>query len=403
MASNGPKVADFSTHFSGPVCSRQMVQLGADVIKIEHPVHGDGNRGFPPLFGDEGIHHLHLNAGTRSFAVAPGTPAWKPTVEAVARWADVIIVGNRPSSAMRLGIDFMSLQQINPRLVYCLISGYGLDGEWAGLPAHGLNMDALAGTVGLEWKDGIPRVPQAYRSVGTTLAGVQAALGIYAALDRRTRNGKGQVVHVSIWEAALSWMWRDVATYANTGKPWTAYQDLGSRYAVYATSDAKAVLVCPIEKRFWEKFCDVLELPAEVKARGDWSRGTDAGVAYDQLGERELVQSRMLTRPIDDWLALLGVADIPVAPILDWSTAMNSPHAQANGVMAQYEGHGHVVNVPTTPVSISDADSVAFGGYEALAMLHRQKNDLVRRPPGLGEHNAQLTKELGINFLGDKA
>ena len=403
MASNGPRVADFSTHFSGPICSRQMVQLGADIIKIEHPLHGDGNRGFPPLFKDEGIHHLYLNAGTRSLALTPGTPEWKTTVEAVAKWSDVVIVGNRPANAMRMGIDFMSLQKINPKLVYCVISGYGLDGEWAGLPAHGLNMDALAGTVGLEWKDGIPRVPQAYRSVGTTMAGVYAALGIYAALDRRTRDGKGQVVHVSIWEAAMSSMWRDVATYANTGNPWTAYQDLGSRYAVYATSDNKAILVCPIEKRFWEKFCAVLELSAEVMARGDWSRGTDAGSMYAELGERELVQSRMLMRSSKDWLDRLGEADIPVAPILDWSDAMNSSHAQANGFMANYELHGQGVEVPTTPVSINDADSVTAGGYEALAKLHQQKKNLVRRPPELGEHNAQLMKELGINITGDKA
>lgn len=403
MAFNGPKVADFSTHFSGPVCSRQMVQLGADVIKIEHPVHGDGNRGFPPMFKGDGLHHLHLNAGTRSLALTPGTPEWDRFVPAIARWADVVIVGNRPTTALRLGIDFRSLLKVNPDLVYCLISGYGLEGEWAGLPAHGLNMDALAGTVPLDWKDGIPQVPQAYRSVGTTLAGIQAALGIYAALDKRSRGEKGQVVHVSIWEAALSWMWRDLATHANTGKPWTAYQDLGSRYAVYAAADGKAILVCPIEKRFWEKFCDVLELPQDLKARGDWSQGTDAGVAYSALGEREQIQQRLLTRHSADWLARLGAADIPVAPILDWSEAMHSPHAQANGVMARYQHHGHPVDVPTTPVSISAAANLACGGYAALAQAHRDKSRLVRPPPELGEHNHEMLKELGIDPAFDPA
>ena len=82
---------------------------------------------------------------------------------------------------------------------------------------------------------------------------------------------------------------------------------------------------------------------------------------------------------------------------------MNSSHAQANGFMANYELHGQGVEVPTTPVSINDADSVASGGYEELAKLHRQKKNLVRRPPELGEHNAQLMKELGINITGDKA
>jgi crotonobetainyl-CoA:carnitine CoA-transferase CaiB-like acyl-CoA transferase len=407
--SSGPRVADFSTHFSGPVCSRQMVQLGADVLKVEHPVHGDGNRGFPPMFENQGLHHLHLNAGTRSIAVSPGTPEWNEAVPAIARWADVVIVGNRPSTATRLGIDFASLQKINPQLVYCLISGYGIEGEWSGLPAHGLNMDALAGTVQLDWQDGVPRVQHAYRSVGTTLAGVQAALGIYAALDRRSRGGGGQVVHVSIWESAMSWMWRDLATFANTGKPWTAYQDLGSRYAVYAAADGQALLVCPIERRFWEKFCDVVGLPADLKVRGDWSEGTDAGAAYAALGERELIQSRMSTLPGKDWLERLAAADIPVAPVLDWRQAMDSPHAAANGVMARYELDGHEVRVPTTPVSITPAGEAADGGYAGLGQSHRQKHTLVRPPPALGEHNASVAQELGIrlpeypNQRGDKS
>ncbi len=392
----GPRVADFSTHFSGPVCSRQMVQLGADVIKIEHPVYGDGNRSFPPLFEGDGLHHLHLNVGTRSFALEPGTAEWTRGVQAIATWADVVIVGNRPLTAARLGIDFASLQRINPELVYCLITGYGLEGEWAGLPAHGLNMDALAGTLALEWPEATPRVPHDYRSVGTTLAGIQAALGIYAALDRRHRGEGGQVVHVSIWEAALSWMWRDLVTHANTGRSWTAYQDLGSRYAVYATADAKAILVCPIEKRFWEKFCDVLELPPDLRARGDWRSGTDAGAAYASMGEREQIQQRLRTRNAADWIARLVAADIPVAPVLDWREAMHSPHAEANGVMTRYGLHGHEVEVPTTPVSITSAAELEAGGAAMLAEAHRRKRALVRPPPELGEHNHELMLELGL-------
>jgi crotonobetainyl-CoA:carnitine CoA-transferase CaiB-like acyl-CoA transferase len=374
-----------------------MMQLGADVIKIEHPRHGDGNRHFPPFSEGEGVHHLHLNVGTRSLAVDPGTPQWRRVVQAVARWADVVIVGNRPSSAERLGIDFASLQRVNPNLVYCLISGYGIEGEWAGLPAHGLNMDALAGTVTLEWKEGLPRVPHAYRTIGTTAAGMHAAMAIYAALDRRHRGGGGQVVHVSIWEAALAWMWRDLATYANTGKPWTAYQDLGSRYAVYAAADGKALLVCPIEQRFWTRFCDALGLPAELKARGDWSGGTDAGAAYEGLGERAILQEHLRARSRDEWVAVLTAAEVPVAAVLDWSEAMASAHAEDNGVMAAYVHRGREVRVPTTPASITAAASVMVGGYPALAERHRRKADLVSRPPELGEHNAELLRDLGLS------
>lgn len=397
MLPDGPRVADFSTHFSGPVCSRHMSQLGANVIKIEHPRHGDGNRQFPPFFEGEGIHHLHLNVGTRSLAVEAGGARWKAVVEAVAKWADVVIVGNRPSAATRLGIDFTSLRAVNPDLVYCLISGYGIEGEWARLPAHGLNMDALAGAVNLDWDDGIPVVPHVYRTIGTTAAGVQAALAIYAALDRRHRGGGGQLVHVSVWEAALAWQWRDLATYANTAKAWPAYQDLGSRYAVYAASDGKALLVCPIEQRFWIRFCDALGLPDELKSRGDWSSGSDMGAAYAQLGEREVIQARLSTQTRAKWLQVLGAADVPVAPVLEWSEAMNSPHAVANGAMASYEYRGRTVRVPTTPSSITPSHEVPAGGHEAWAARHREKSALVRPPPELGQHNLELLEELGLD------
>jgi crotonobetainyl-CoA:carnitine CoA-transferase CaiB-like acyl-CoA transferase len=391
-----PKVADFSTHFSGPTASRRLMQLGADILKIEHPKHGDGNRRFPPYFNNEGIHHLYLNAGARSVTIAPGTDEWRHAISAIARWADVVIVGKQPSSAQKLGIDVASLLCHNPELVYCLITGYGVAGEWADLPAHGLNMDALAGTLPLEWKDGNPRIPEHYRSVGTTVAGIEAALGIYAALYRRSRGGGGQVVHVSIWESALATMWRDVATFANTGSEWAAYRDLGPRYDVYAASDAKALLVCPIERHFWERFCDALELPTEVRRRGDWSNGVDTGKDYVELGERQQIANRLRCRKRDDWISILGQAEVPVAPVLDWRDAMASDHANANGTMAEYEYNGNTVRVPTSPASVTSVAELNGGGRAALAESHRKKSEAVARAPYLGEHTEAVFRELGI-------
>lgn len=392
--SKSPRVADFSTHFSGPVASRRMMQLGADVLKIEHPVHGDGNRDFPPLFNDEGIHHLHLNAGARSVSIDPKSALWPRAVAAIARWADVIIVGRQPAAARKLGIDAASMLKHKPDLVYCLITGYGVAGEWAGLPAHGLNMDALAGTLPLEWENGEPRVPQHYRSVGTTVAGIEAALGIYAALHRRNQDGGGQVVHVSIWEAALATLWRDVATFANTGEPWPAYRDLGPRYDVYAAQDKQALLVCPIERHFWERFCDALGLPAELRARGDWCRGVDMGHDYVVLGERQAIAVCLRARPRAEWIAILGRAQVPVAPVLDWREVIDSPHAQANGAMAGYAYRSGDVRVPSTPVSITPAAALTHD--DALAEAHRGKGDAVTRAPHLGEHNQAVFRELGI-------
>jgi crotonobetainyl-CoA:carnitine CoA-transferase CaiB-like acyl-CoA transferase len=389
-------VVDFSTHLPGPVASHHLVQLGANVIKVEHPKWGDGNRDVAPYFEGEGIHHLALNPGTRSLTLDSKSPQWPQIVQALAQWADVIIVGNRPSTAQRLGLDFQTLLRHNPQLVYCLISGYGLSGGWAGYPAHGLNVDALAGTIALEQHDGRPDTPEHSRSVGTTMAGIEAALGIYAALYQRSLGGGGQVVHVSIWEAALSWMWRDTATFANTGTSWPAYRSFGSRYAIYGALDGKALLVCPTEKHFWERFCDALELSPELRGRGDWSSGSDMGARYLALGERDVIQARFATRTRDEWVAILARADIPFAPVLDWREAMQSGHAAENGVMATYEHHGKPIRVPASPVSVTPAQAIVEQGYEGLAAAHRSKADAGRPAPGLGEHTAEILRELGI-------
>ena len=392
-----PKVADFSTHFSGPVASRQLVQLGADIIKIENPRIGDGNRGVTPVADGEGVLHPYINTGTRSLTVDARSDAWPRVVEAVCKWADVVIVGTRPSAARKRGIDYASVVQHNPDVVYCLISGYGIDGPWAEYPAHGLNMDALAGTVPLEWVDGLPLPPEEYRSVGTTLAGIEAAVGIYAALYRRSQGLGSQFVNVSIWESALSWQWRDLTTYKRIGIPWHGYRGLRSRYWIYRAGDGKAILVCPIERHFWERFCDALGLPAEMRSRGDWAAtGMDFGEGDEE--ERALIQQYMNKRDRDDWQAVFIAADVPSAPILTFAEAMESEHATANGAMVSFPYNGRETSIPTTPVSVTPRPEGDLS-EAVLAAAHRDKGKLLTPPPQLGEHNAEILEELGLTGL----
>jgi crotonobetainyl-CoA:carnitine CoA-transferase CaiB-like acyl-CoA transferase len=395
-----PKIADFSTHFSGPFASRQLGDLGADVIKVEHPDRGDGNQGAPPYVDGVGVHHLYLNSGARSLAIDPQSPEWPGVVAAISKWADVVIVGRRPATAARLGIDFASLLRHNENLVYCLISGYGLDGEWADYAAHGLNMDALAGAVPVEWEKDRPLPPRNYRSTGTTLAGLHAAVGILAALLRRDRGLGAQFVHVSIWESALSWQWRDLTTFANTGEPWQQYRDLGSRYSMYRAADDGVILVCPIERHFWERFCDVVGLGADAKSRGDWTNGEDFGTTDG--GEQEEVQQRIATRPRDEWVRLLAAADVPVAPVLEWPESMSSDHARANGLMTTYRYRERAVDVPTSPVSVTSAADLADFELGSLSVAHREKGASLSAAPEIGEHTEEVLKEIGFKPFDDK-
>src|ERR1700749_5076919 len=119
------RIADFSTHLSGPMASHLLAEAGADVIKVEHPVFGDGNRGMSPKIAGTGDFHIGLNSGARSLALSSRSPHWHDVIAACARWADAVIVGSRPVDARRRGLDFASIAAANPSIVYCSVSGYG--------------------------------------------------------------------------------------------------------------------------------------------------------------------------------------------------------------------------------------------------------------------------------------
>jgi crotonobetainyl-CoA:carnitine CoA-transferase CaiB-like acyl-CoA transferase len=196
----------------------------------------------------------------------------------------------------------------------------------------------------------VPR--QDYRSVGTTLSGIEAAVGILEGLRRRDLGLGPQYVATSVWESAMFWQWRDMATMVNIDEPSTAYADLGSRYALYATSDDRVILVCPIERRFWEAFCDLLELPAAWKNEGSWdASGMDWGKG--RTDERRLIAERMRTRPLSEWLTRLEAAGIPFSPLLNIKEAATTAHAEAVGVMAAMTVNGTKVYVPNVPLHIT--------------------------------------------------
>jgi crotonobetainyl-CoA:carnitine CoA-transferase CaiB-like acyl-CoA transferase len=375
-------VADFSTHLSGPLASRLLSDLGAEVVKVENPRTGDGNRGLTPHVDGIGIMHLALSAGARSLAVDRRSPHWPEVVSACARWADVVLVGARPSDARRLGIDFESINRANPGAVYCLISGYGEEGPWQDMTAHGQTIDALAGLVPVEWEDGGPRTPTGWRSSGTTLAGIHAALGISYALYQRASGFTGPLsVHVSVWGSAMFWSWRDTTCLANLGEPWNEYRELGTRYAMYGTADHRALLVAPVERKFWESFCDVAGLP-ELRTQGNWADGPDFGRGPAYSAEAETLRRRVSELSLGEWQARLEGSGVPFAPVLTLGEALASEHATSNQVMLPAALGDRQIQVPAGPVKLGD-----------------EPRPSPSPPPFIGEHTDGILAEIGLGHL----
>jgi crotonobetainyl-CoA:carnitine CoA-transferase CaiB-like acyl-CoA transferase len=379
------RVADFSTHFPGPMTSHLLSELGGDVVKFENSRHGDGNRSLIPHVDGVSVFHAMLSSGMRSVALDRRSDSWDQIVAAAARWADVVVVGGTAADLKSRGLDFETIQAANPTVVYCALPAYGNIGPWKNLPGHGQNMDAYAGAVIVEADaDGRPETPASWRGPGTTIAPLFAALGVMRALFERTRDGAAKYVEVSVWGAAVWYSWRDVICQANVGRPWHGVHDLGSRYALYRTADDRVLLVCPIEKKFWESFCEITGLPSEMKGRGDWgSGGMDFGKGPAYGDERDGIQSRLGTQPLDQWVTRLGAAGVPIAPILTLAEVLGSDHAAAQEVLATVEpaeAGGRELRVPRMPIRV--------GPPEPERRAH---------PPRLGQHTSEFLEELGLS------
>ena len=383
-ATGGFRVADFTRYLPGPMASRLLADLGGRVIKIENTRGGDANRSSSPPIHGQGLFHVALNAGQRSLAIDPRSPDWPRVVQACARWADVVLVSGLPENLPRMGIDFDSMVRENPRLVHCNLTGYGERGPFRGLPAHGLNVDAFAGIVPLEWKDGIPYPQSSYQAAGAPLGGLFAALGVLAALRRRDASGEAQRVHVSLFGAAIWWNWRHVTSVANLGEPFRSYADYGGRFATYVTSDRKVILACPVERGFWELFCTILALPDEWKRRGSWEHGkTDHGSDYPW--ERAEIAKKIIEKPRDHWAHEFLTGKIPFASVLSVDEMLAGEQVAAINAMRTVDVQGHSARIPSLPISFEIGGAAGNPGA-ALST------------PELGEHNVEILAELGLDL-----
>ncbi|MEP7740174.1 CoA transferase [Nocardioides sp. 31GB23] len=378
------RIVDFSTHLSGPLASHLLTELGADVVKVENPRTGDGNRGNVPLIRGSGMMHVALNAGARSLAVDRRADDWDQTIAACASWADAVLVGARPKDARKRGMDFETMIKANPELIYVSLSGFGDQGPWKDYTAHGQTIDALAGLVPVADGELQPTTRSGWRTAGTSLGGVFAALGVLAAARRRDQGlGEPQYLSVSLWGAAMWWNWRDLTMLANTGEPWFDYSDIGSRYSLYYTRDRRVMLCAPTERRFWLSFCDILGLPESWKERGDWSGSMENGEGPEFANERAGIAAAMATKDLDDWVPLLEAAEIPFAPVLGIGDALASQHSVENGVMRPTTLAGEPAQIPAIPIKFGSAP-------EDQILSH------LSAPPSIGEHTDEMRRELGL-------
>ena len=330
-----------------------LADLGADVIKVESPA-GDYIREMTwPIVEGVSLLHLHVHRGKRSITLDLRKPEAVAVYEDLVRDADVVVEAMRPGSLERRGLGFEQLKAINPKIVFCNISGYGMTGPYKELPAHGIAFDTWAGIVGSATDDeGFSYIPE-HASVGIHAGPLFGAFAILAAVIRARETGEGSMLELGQSDAAAYMDWYRIESWKAyerpesevTGNkaddyvrraPGTAGMREGVRYQTYEASDG-VVLFMASEQAFWKNFCECVGRP-ELFERWPGSKYADHA-----RGNRELqheLRDIFKTKTCEEWLRLGDEKNFPVAPCNTPKTIADDPQFQNRFPWLPAKDHG---------------------------------------------------------------
>ncbi|MGQ9491888.1 MAG: CaiB/BaiF CoA transferase family protein [Anaerolineae bacterium] len=379
---DGIRIVDMTEALAGPFCTMLLGDLGADVIKIERPGMGDMARGWaPPHVDGESAYFLSINRNKRSITLDLKQAEAQAILHRLIADADVF-VANQPSldSLRKLSADPDTLQRLNPRLIYCIISGFGLTGPDAGQSGFDVVAQARSGLMALtgEPDQGPVRYPV---PLSDASAGLYSLVGILAALLARATTGKGQLVDVALLDSQVAWLTNVAGAFFATGqrppKLGNAHPNIVP-YQPFRARD-KYVIVAVGSERLWERFCQALGVADTI------GRDPRFATNADRLRHRDvlvpLLADIFRTQDAGHWLARLRAADIPCGPINEVDEALNDPQIIARGmIVEQMHATAGLVRSLGNPVHLSDTPV----GYR-------------RPPPALGQHTNEILSALGYS------
>jgi len=364
---------------AGPFCGMQLADLGADVIKIEDPRGGDLSRRLEPIVDGESGNFVRLNRGKRSVALDLKRDASKDAFRRLAAHADVIVENLRPGTMRDLGLAPRDLLDANPRLIYAAVTGWGLDGPYADRPALDIIVQAMSGLMSITGEEGGAPVKVGV-SISDLAAGLYATIAVLAAVSVRERDGRGQLVDVSMFESSASLAVWEAGSYFTTGEvpraAGSAHKLVGPYQAIRA-SDEHFVIGATTAPN-WTAFCRALGLE-KLERDPRFSDATLRQRARDTL--IPLIEEVTATRPAAHWLAILREAGVPCGEIQDYGRVFNDPHLLAREFFV-------------------DLEHPRLGTVRALGTplrLESSPAEIRRAGPMLGEHTRDVLAEAGCD------
>lgn len=376
----GMRVLDVSQVMAGPFCCMMLGDMGADVIKVEPPQGGDQTRramGFK-LKGDDSLGFLNMNRNKRSITIDLKSDEGREIFYALARTADVIVENYRPGTMKKLGIDYDTISKINPGIIYASISGFGQSGPWADRPGFDLIAQAATGVMSIT---GHPGGPPAKSGVPVTDIGCSlfALYAILTAYIGRQKSGEGQHIDASLYDAGIAFAVWDICEYWGTGnvpeRIGTANR-MAAPYQAVEASDGYFVFGANND-RLYQRLCEVIGRP-DLFDNPDYATNALRMANREALiGELEKSFTQWTRAECVDKLLAVG---IPAGPINDYAEALENEHARERDVVMKID---HPIE--------GEVNSIGFP-----VRLSGTPQQVRRPPPLLGEHTAEILRELGI-------
>ncbi len=332
---DGVRVLDLTRVLAGPFCSMALGDMGAEVIKIEEPGKGDDTRTWPPYAGGEATYFLSVNRNKKSLTLNMKAPEGRAILERLVARADVLLENFRPGTMERLGVGYASLRALNPRLVYCAISGFGESGPEAGRAGYDLIVQGESGLMDITGFAGGPPV-KVGTSIADLVAGMSAAQGVTLALLARARTGKGQKVEISMLDVMASLLTYQAGLYWNAGaRPGRRGNQHPSivPYEVFQAADAYVTLGVA-NNSLWERMCAAIGRPELAK---DPRFATEADRVANRDALVPLLNEILGARPAAHWLDRLEAAGVPAGRIKTVAEVCESEHLRARGMLVRLE------------------------------------------------------------------
>lgn len=374
MPLEGIRVLDLTRLLPGPYSSLMLADYGADVIKIEDPNGGDYARWYEPRKGEYNPMFLSLNRNKRSMTLNLKSNHDKDIFKDLVKTADVLIESFRPGVMDRLGLGYKELKKINPKLIYCAITGYGQSGPYAALPGHDINFLSYSGLLELQGeRNGKPVLSSV--QIGDIGGGaLMGTIGILLAIIESRKSGLGQFIDVSMLDGSISWMQSILPEFLAVKKTPErgALMLNGGKacYEIYETKDGRFLSVGALEEKFWTNFCKTI-------GREDLIAKLDASIE-EQYRMKEEIQAALLTKTQTEWMTLFDATEACVAPVLKVEEMVTNPQVVDRQIIEEvYHPGVGVTKQIANPIKMS-----------------RTRAKTIRQAPHLGEHNDEILEEL---------